>query len=165
MPSTHHGAVMSKSWKLAHPEQAKKHNRDYNLKLKERRKADPELDKRFREKRKAWEQAHPERSERGLRERILIKFGYKCSNPACQWLNADGSRGCTDKRCLQIDHVFGGGKQELKKISRDVYLRKVLADVDGLYQLLCANCNWIKRFTNEEIKFDRRPVGLLGKEI
>jgi hypothetical protein len=30
-------------------------------------------------------------------------------------------------------------------------LRKVLSDTDGLYQILCANCNWIKRFERLEI--------------
>jgi len=59
--------------------------------------------------------------------------------------------GITDPRVLQIDHVNGGGTQEHRKIkSRTIFLRKVLDDQEGLYQLLCANCNWIKRFENNE---------------
>jgi hypothetical protein len=29
-------------------------------------------------------------------------------------------------------------------------LKKVLADTTGSYQLLCANCNWIKKSENNE---------------
>lgn len=85
---------------------------------------------------------------RRLRDTALIKLGAKCANPACQWLNADGSRGCQDSRCLQIDHVNSDGAQERREMkgkdSMAIY-RKVLADQEGRYQLLCANCNWIKR--------------------
>jgi hypothetical protein len=59
--------------------------------------------------------------------------------------------GFTDSRALQIDHVHGGGAQELKRIHTDMYYRKVLADTEGTYQLLCANCNWIKRHENNEL--------------
>lgn len=86
-----------------------------------------------------------------LREKILDKFGRRCNNPACQWLNADGSRGCQDIRCLQIDHVHGGGKQELKSFSQSTYYARVLNDDTASYQLLCANCNWIKRAERGEV--------------
>jgi hypothetical protein len=33
------------------------------------------------------------------------------------------------------------------------YLKGVLADADGRYQLLCANCNWIKRAEENEVPF------------
>jgi len=135
---------------LAHPEQARQHNRDYNRRVRERRKVDPKLDAYLAAKRKQWVATHPTH-ETKLRDKVLTKYGRRCNNPACQWLNADGSRGCVDTRCLQVDHVYGGGKQELKTLSRVQYLQKVLADAEGNYQLLCANCNWIKRFLMREI--------------
>lgn len=59
--------------------------------------------------------------------------------------------GITDLRVLQIDHVYGGGTAERKIMSsRWNHLAKVLDDTDNRYQLLCANCNWIKRYTNNE---------------
>ncbi len=92
------------------------------------------------------------RASKKMRADILQKLGGRCSNPACQWLNADGTRGCIDERCLQVDHVHGGGKKELSKyVSRQAYYRQVLADTEGKYQLLCANCNWIKRSIHNEI--------------
>ena len=52
--------------------------------------------------------------------------------------------GFSDVRALQIDHINGGGVKELKKVIRSV-LNK-----ENKYQLLCANCNWIKRVLNKE---------------
>lgn len=95
------------------------------------------------------------RCRRKYRQAAMQKLGNKCANPACQWLNPDGFRGCTDIRCLQIDHVLGGGNQERKKglISHALY-KDVLADETGKYQALCANCNWIKKHTHHENWFD-----------
>ena len=88
----------------------------------------------------------------GLKESVYVKLGNKCSNPACQWLNSDGTRGCTDKRCLQIDHRLGDGAVDRKSGSQgsNSFLRRVLMDETNRYQLLCANCNWIKRKVNGE---------------
>jgi len=95
------------------------------------------------------------RCRRKQREVAVLKLGGKCANPACQWLNDDGSRGCMDIRCLQIDHVLGGGNQERKQGLAGYKLYKdVVADTTGKYQLLCANCNWIKKTTNHENWFD-----------
>lgn len=76
------------------------------------------------------------------RKRIIDRLGGVCVR--C---------GFSDWRALQIDHVRGGGRKELKEIgkgnSRKYYIR-VLKDTTGKYQLLCANCNWIKRWENNE---------------
>lgn len=97
---------------------------------------------------KYTKQYYSERAKKyrkSTRERILDKYGRRCNNPACQWLNADGTRGCTDTRCLQLDHIDGGGNKERDELSGvGVYL-KALNDMTNSYQLLCANCNWIKR--------------------
>ena len=89
---------------------------------------------------------------KALHGRALEKLGGKCANPACQWLNADGSRGCTDFRCLQIDHVNGDGATDRKKFKHILnFYRFVIKNGGmGLYQALCANCNWIKRHVNKE---------------
>lgn len=67
-------------------------------------------------------------------------FGNKCMT--C---------GFSDARALQIDHVDGGGVKELKIAGGIQHYRNVLNSIDsGKFQLLCANCNWIKRHTNDE---------------
>jgi len=74
-----------------------------------------------------------------LRKQILDKFGNACNR--C---------GFSDPRALQIDHVNGGGAQEIRNTEAVKYYKAVLADQTGKYQLLCANCNWIKRSENRE---------------
>jgi hypothetical protein len=77
-----------------------------------------------------------------LRIKVIEKLGGKCKD--C---------GFNDPRALQIDHVNNDGYIERNLItSRVTYLNKVLKDTSGKYQLLCANCNWIKRYNNNMIK-------------
>ena len=61
------------------------------------------------------------------------------------------SCGFSDRRALQIDHVNGDGKSDRKRYtSQSLYLKHIL-EVSGVgYQILCANCNWIKRCENKE---------------
>ena len=101
-----------------------------------------------KEARRRYNNANPETSRKidrdsraRVRQRVLDKFGGKC-----------GRCGFSDSRALQVDHVNGGGKRELKNVTRAAYLKKVLSDTTDTYQLLCANCNWIKRYENNEIK-------------
>lgn len=65
--------------------------------------------------------------------------------------------GFTDLRALQIDHVNGGGCQQFKDfpggLSRSAYftiVEKSFLAKENEYQVLCANCNWIKRHENRE---------------
>ena len=86
-----------------------------------------------------------------LRRKVFEKLGKRCNNPQCKRVNNDGSTGCLDVRCLQIDHVKGDGVEDRKKVGVSAtFLRKVLKDEINLYQLLCSNCNWIKRVENRE---------------
>lgn len=57
--------------------------------------------------------------------------------------------GFTDIRALQVDHVNGGGNKE-RRLSIASYYRRIMEDETGKYQLLCANCNWIKKIDNKE---------------
>jgi RNase P subunit RPR2 len=102
----------------------------------------------------AWQKSHPktvkkikQRYRTKLKMQIMELLGNKCSNPDCYVLG-----GCKDLRCLQIDHVHGGGCKERKFHSEERYRRirdKILSGSKE-YQLLCANCNWIKRVENKE---------------
>ncbi len=65
--------------------------------------------------------------------------------------------GFSDKRALQIDHINGGGTEKrLKGIDVGIPYHKRVIDSflngDNEYQLLCANCNWIKAIENREIR-------------
>lgn len=85
-----------------------------------------------------------------IKSEIITILGGKCSNPNCLVPN-----GCSDIRCLQIDHINGGGKRERRghQDRGSHYYRDILKKLEHGskdYQLLCANCNWIKRFENHE---------------
>lgn len=74
------------------------------------------------------------------RKDTLERLGGKCAR--C---------GFGDWRALQIDHVNGGGTQERQLFkSQQTYVNFVLANNNGRYQILCANCNWIKRYEEYE---------------
>ena len=80
---------------------------------------------------------------RELRLEVIKALGGKCVR--C---------GFSDSRALQIDHINGGGNHERKFLGfSSGFHRKVLVSIsnnEGKYQLLCANCNWIKRMENKE---------------
>jgi len=74
-----------------------------------------------------------------LREQVLDQYGRKCV--VCGF-NAD-------IRILQLDHVSGNGNQERRAIGVRGIRRKALKNPE-LYQLLCPNCNWTKRYNLNE---------------
>jgi len=81
-------------------------------------------------------------NRRLYRERAILAFGGKC----CKC-------GFSDSRALQFDHVNGGGCAEVKKQAmKPSYYLQILAAEEGKFQLLCANCNWIKRHESGELK-------------
>jgi hypothetical protein len=105
-----------------------------------------------------WAKSHRPLANAQARRRYLkaklaavLALGGRC-NCTLQECWHQGPCPITNHRILQFDHVDGGGKQEvLKSISGGVerlrYRRIVLSAKLGeqKYQLLCANCNWMKR--------------------
>src|SRR2546421_6884252 len=87
-------------------------------------------------------------TERARRQRceVVALLGGRCKR--C---------GFDDPRALQIDHINGGGVQELRAKGGSGHSAKVAKFVrenpaQSKYQLLCANCNWIKRAENGEVR-------------
>ena len=89
---------------------------------------------RERHARKAW--AYRQR----VRAEVIASMGGKCVK--C---------GFSDPRALQIDHIHGGGSQEEQGGSRYALFARLSKHPDPIkFQLLCANCNTIKREENGE---------------
>ena len=61
--------------------------------------------------------------------------------------------GFSDERALQIDHVHGGGRKERREhYDNSTYMYRRIRDGDITdYQLLCANCNQIKKTERKEL--------------
>ena len=74
-----------------------------------------------------------------LRREVIAIYGGKCLR--C---------GFTDWRALQLDHIKGDGYKEKHRYYYG-FLKQLIANPDfEKFQLLCANCNWIKRHENNE---------------
>jgi len=93
-----------------------------------------------------WKQPRPYRNLLSLRWRLaaIAALGNKCSK--C---------GFSDPRALCFDHVNGGGRKE--RAARlagnnggDKYYKNIINNGSGKFQILCANCNQIKRYENYE---------------
>ncbi len=83
---------------------------------------------------------------RSLYEKIRLKALYAIGTSCVQC-------GFRDVRALHIDHINGGGSKEHKKYSGTSYYYHILKNPDPKkYQVLCANCNYIKRIENQECK-------------
>jgi len=125
---------------------------------------DPEKQKAYvkdwiKKDRKGWNKYmrnyiknHPEKFRLGrfrwngkTREKLFHILGHVCVR--C---------GFFDKRALQFDHIFGGGTKELKKFHNQVGRRKYYTEhpieAKRKLQVLCANCNSIKKTENSETK-------------
>ena len=115
--------------------------------------ADPNFLDKQREKTRQWRAKNREASidisrradlkrYHGTKDEAFELLGNKCIK--CCW---------TDRRALQIDHIEAIGdakRRELNQRGRVLY-REVKAN-PSKFQLLCANCNWIKRAENNELK-------------
>jgi len=94
------------------------------------------------------------RIRKQLKEKIVNAFGGKCAK--C---------GFTDIRALQIDHINGNGINDRKKFKNYSFYKYVLKNThSGEYQLLCANCNWIKRYEKKEFGNKRKSSPNIKEE-
>lgn len=103
-----------------------------------------------------WLEAHPDKAEQARmrhkalhvlhRHHAVTLLGGKCKH--C---------GFSDYRALQIDHVQGDGYKDRNSKGNSghayTYYKKIVEDpsVHERYQILCANCNWIKKHENKEV--------------
>ena len=81
-----------------------------------------------------------------LRIELMLLLGTKCVR--C---------GFDDIRALQIDHIEGKGHNERVNIFGSIrlmyrYYRDNPEQAKKKLQILCANCNWIKKHENNEVK-------------
>jgi hypothetical protein len=92
-------------------------------------------------------------------ENLGAQSEKKRRNVALRKKAVDALGGCCktcgnlDYRCLQIDHINGNGERDRNNFSahtRYSWIVENQEDAKNFYQILCANCNWIKRHENNE---------------
>lgn len=149
-----------KQWYLQHKEDVRKRNSEYEKSNRDKINARkrvyrqrPEIAEHLRAYNLKRYHDSPEYRARSLqlaaqrrsehRARLIKFLGGICKR--C---------GFDDSRALQVDHIKGGGRKEFrdnpKFLKAKTYMEEVRLHPEK-YQLLCANCNWIKRYENNEI--------------
>lgn len=97
------------------------------------------INKKWAESNREKVNAYKRKYELKKKNEVFDLLGRKCS--VC---------GFSDERALQIDHVNGGGNKERKSMRGKKLYGHILSLGGVGYQILCANCNWIKRVENSE---------------
>lgn len=114
-----------------------------------------------------WRQEHPDKWS-AITGKYNKKIRKKTKNECLKYISGGvvccARCGFTDIRALQIDHIHGGGSKENKKFHTTYDFHKYILSlsenvVKNKYQILCANCNWIKVYENKEFSRHRKyPV-------
>ena len=106
-------------------------------------------------KRKKWQKEYRGKNMERIRKNN-DRYNHKSRQEVVDLLGGKCKRcGFTDIRALQIDHINGGGYKEIRDISSKQRLKLVIEAIKNKvnkYQLLCANCNWIKRYEDKASK-------------
>ena len=114
----------------------------------------------IRERDHYYKQTHPtiydpkyQRNYRQEQVDVLFKtLGIKCicygkPNTDC-W--HDGICGVSDRRILHFDHIYNNGADDRRRFGGNaamrVYYSTHLDEAKANLQILCANCNWAKRY-------------------
>lgn len=79
---------------------------------------------------------------------LLALFGNKCAHCSC-----------SDPRVLQVDHKRDNGREHRRIVTSNALHVRIVNGKENKddYQLLCANCNWIKRLKMPDITIWRLP--------
>ena len=123
-------------------ESRKEYYKDYYQKNKER----------LRTASRNWCRNHPDKMRAKYVKVKAIKRDQKIRIGVINFLGGKcATCGFLDWRGLQIDHINAGGRKERKKLRLNTiqYYQYVMKNPKG-YQILCANCNQIKRYENRE---------------
>ncbi len=86
---------------------------------------------------------------------LVLSLGGRCScgGEDC-W--HEGECSVIDPRCLQLDHISGDGAVSRRKFGGSIsmvnYYYYRIDEAKGQLQILCSNCNWVKRQRNGEVR-------------
>lgn len=136
---------IKEAYRLAHKNEMKKYRREWYLVNKAKvQLQSKEYYRENKEKINVRNRQYSQRTTLQLRLDVQQKLGGKCVR--C---------GINDWRVLQVDHVKSNGREELRTLgnTRGIYKRVLTLPIEQLnseYQLLCANCNWVKMYEQNE---------------
>jgi len=117
-------------------EKQKEYHRKWYQKNKERlRKKKAENMRKYRAENPEKYREQSRNAKKRLKDKVFEIYGHVC----CRC-------GFADKRALTLDHILNNGAEERKEFGeRGVYKRAVDNYLPDEYQILCMNCQFIKR--------------------
>jgi len=133
-----HFLKLAKEYNIKNSEHIKLKNKEYYQKNKERI--------------KKWAREYQRKEIPKLKHRILSNKRYaRYRDEMFKVLGGGICKRCgfSDKRALAIDHKDNDGYSERKRIRSIAQLRKKVLEEPHRYQILCFNCNQIKRYEND----------------
>lgn len=151
----------------SHKEQIKKYNKDYSArKYKEHREEYLEKSRGNYKRNRKQKLGYAKHYRETHREQIISKTKAIRTKNHKELIDMMGGKcikcGFDDLRVLEIDHINGGGNVERRNIkSPSKYYEVIKQSIlkgENKYQLLCANCNKIKRYENNECPRQRRNI-------
>jgi len=143
------------------PEKRRKHQRDYYLKnIDKRRKYQREYCREAYRKLKENPEAYQKRlayyrrsnREQGERLKREVISHYSNGSMACANPFGEHKEPYTNILALSIDHIHGGGNKLRKGYGNSFYYWLKRNGFPEGFQVLCMNCQWIKRHENNELK-------------
>lgn len=111
-----------KNYKLSNIEKFRSYQKSYRIKNREK-----------------YLPYYQEKRNKFRKELLKLAGGIECK-----------SCGFQDWRALQIDHINGNGRKDDSIRKNQVKFKRDVIENPNKYQVLCANCNWIKRYENNE---------------
>ncbi len=126
-----HDRQYSVAYRKKHAEQQRKYYQEHRQEQRDYHKIHYVT---HRDQHRATMRCYHEKAQRAWKEKVFDLLGEVCAR--C---------GYADRRALQIDHIHGGGNNERKNISGFALFRQIIETGGAGYQVLCANCNWLKR--------------------
>ena len=88
------------------------------------------------------------RADLTYRQRMKLKLFSHYSNGKCACVKC----GFGDIRALSIDHINGGGTKHREKLGYNIYHWLIKNNYPEGFQVLCYNCQAIKRLENHEVR-------------
>lgn len=132
-------------WAAKHPERAREIRTRATLKWREK------VGKEYIREQENSKERRRHRIEYWYKVKLEALVHYSRGSPKCARCEF------SDVRALQIDHILGGGKKQQNIIGKNNFYQWLKRKhYPPGYQVLCANCNWIKKEEKDENRGPKR---------
>jgi hypothetical protein len=101
----------------------------------------------------------------GEKTKLTVINHYSNGTMACANPYNEHKEPYTNLYTLTVDHINGGGWLERKGYGAKFYRNLIKSGFPSGFQILCMNCQWIKRRTNHELSGNPHPYLAYTKRV